>query len=186
VYVLRGKRYRRAVDGEVRYVYLFDVGSDVAGEAARILREAAMVRLKGGWAEYFEFMSRQRYFPRESGVLAVEATEDGGNIWVWLFCIAKSLPDNYVETLEPDGSAEVHISFGKYTVIARLNNRTLVGLRVGCEWGAICFNDVYPSDYFLFEYDYCKRHGVERCSTLPYEEAEDALRLLNDYRGFTT
>jgi len=46
---------------------------------------------------------------------------------------------------------------------------------------AICFKEVEPSDNFLFDYDYCKRRGRERCPTFPYEEAEDALRLLNGY-----
>jgi len=181
VYALKGKRYRRAVDGEVRYVYLFDVGRGVVGEAVRILREVAMVRLKGGWAEYFEFMSRQQYFPRESGVLAVETTEHGSDIWVWIFCVAGSLPSWRVEELEPDGDAEAHIAFGRYTVLAKLDGRALVGLRVGCEWGAICFNEVMTLDEFLYEYDYCKRHGREKCRTLPYEEAEDAMRLLSSY-----
>jgi len=181
VYTLRGRRYKWTLDNDVRDAYIFEVGSDVVNKAVRALRKASIMRHKDEWTKYFDFVSRQPYFPRENGVLILAARElRDGTPLAWLFCLAKSVPSRIAEGLTPAGEAEVQVAFGRYTILAVLNGKKIVGAKIGSEGGAICFRYVVPLDYFLYSYEYCVRNG-NRCTTFPYEESEDLMRLISSY-----
>jgi len=178
VYKLRGKRYKRFLKNrEMRYVYIFDVGSGVISEAVKVLREMSILRHGEYWVNYFDFVSRQVYFPRASGLLVAEIIDLKDESLAEGICVTGGVPDYYVEGLVPDGGAEASVKFGRYTMLLEVDGKTFVGMSVGSNFGAICFKHVESVDGFLFHYDYCTRTG--RCTDFVKEEAEDALRLLN-------
>ena len=178
MYKLKGKRYKKfSKKWDVSYVYIFDVENDIAGEAVKVLREMLILRHGEYWVKYFDFVSRQAYFPRTSGLLVAEIVHLEDEDLAIGICVTGGVPDYYVEGLVPDGDAEASVKFGRYTMLLEVNGKTFVGMSVGSSSGAICFKHVESVDGFLFHYDYCTRTG--RCTDFVKEEAEDALRLLN-------
>jgi len=160
------------------HVYIVNVGTGVLKEVMRILREMSMKRQGEYWYKYFDFVSKQEYFPRGPSVLLVNVVEWEDWPEVRAFCFSKRLPEGYEKAFEPDGEVEVALLFGRYTAVADIGGRIFVGGKVGSDNGAVCFKYSTSALEFLFDYSYCRDRGWTGCGGLTQDEVEDIMDLL--------
>jgi len=174
VYKLIGVRSTAGRD----HVYVVNVGIDVLKEVMRILREMSMKRHGEYWYKYFDFVSKQEYFPRGPSILLVSVVEREGWPEVRVFCFSKKLPEGYEKVFEPSGEVEAALLFGRFTAVADIGGRIFVGGDVGSDNGAICFKYSASALEFLFDYSLCRDRDWKSCRGLTQDEAEDIIDLL--------